>query len=64
MPSWLGLSIDEAAEELRVSPWLVKKMVREGHLPCIPHTGRRVVISRPALRRFVSQEAGPREVAS
>ena len=43
-----ALSINETAELLGVSAWLVKQAVRDGSLPC-RRLGRRVLIPRALL---------------
>lgn len=53
--TYLGLNLEEAAEELRCSEWTVRKLVREGHLPKVPHMGTRIVIPRDAIRRFMRE---------
>jgi excisionase family DNA binding protein len=48
----LTMSVREAAHALGISTSLVYELVRVGRLPGI-RLGRRVVISRSALERFV-----------
>lgn len=52
----LTLTIPEAAEALGISPWLVRRAVRDGTLPHI-QIGRRVLIPRKALDRWLTTSA-------
>lgn len=51
----LSVDADDAAEMLGVSDHTVREWVRLGRLGRIPHTGRRVLIARRELERFVAQ---------
>lgn len=48
------LTQPEVAEILGISPWMVRGLVRNGELKTIPHTGRRVLVARAELERFIA----------
>jgi excisionase family DNA binding protein len=50
----LVLTVAEAAHLLRVSKSHVGELVRRGDLPRLANVGRRVLIPRAALERFVA----------
>lgn len=58
----LTYTVPQAAKVLNVSPTQVRRMVAEGILPTIPGVGRRILISRARLARWV--ETVGSEVAS
>ena len=49
----LTYSISEAARALGLSQWTVKRLIADGLLPLVPHTGRRRLISRKRLAEWV-----------
>lgn len=51
-------TVPEVAEELRLSPAYVYDLVAQGLLPTIKNVGRRKLISRIALERFIEGEQG------
>lgn len=58
--SWLGYSPADAAEAVGVSETTIRRLVAEGHLPVVPHLGRRIVIPIDRLREWVYESAAPR----
>ena len=50
----LVLTVDEAAQLLRVSRVFAYELLNRGELPCI-RLGRRILVPRRALERFVEQ---------
>ena len=53
------LNIPEAAEILRLSPFTVRLFIARGELPIIK-LGRRVLIHRDDLKKFVEERRGIR----
>ena len=51
-------TVPEAARELRLSDAYVYDLVAQGVLPTIKNVGRRKLISRNALERFIEGEQG------
>lgn len=56
----LLLTVKEAANLLRISRNLAYELVAQGRLPSIC-LGRRILIPRHGLERWIVQEAGPPE---
>ena len=56
----LLLTVREAAKLLRISRNLAYELVAQGRLPAI-YLGRRILIPRHGLERWIVQEAGPSE---
>ena len=56
----LLLTVREAAKLLRISRNLAYELVAQGRLPSI-YLGRRILIPRHGLERWIVQEAGPPE---
>lgn len=56
----LLLTVREAAKLLRISRNLAYELVAQGRLPSI-YLGRRILIPRHGLERWIAQEAGPPE---
>jgi excisionase family DNA binding protein len=54
----LTLTVPQAAEVLGISRALAYELVARGELPAL-RLGRRVVVPRRALERFVDDEAPP-----
>ncbi len=46
--------IEKAAELLGISPWTVRKYIRDRKLMAV-HIGRRVLVEQSELRRFIEQ---------
>lgn len=53
-PAPLALSVEEAAGLLGVSTSTIYTVVRQGHLPKVPHMGKSVRIPTIALERFAA----------
>ena len=53
----LVYSINETAEVLGVSEWLVRRLIRRGALPAVRVGDKRVLVSHLALERFVNTQA-------
>lgn len=51
----LGVSVEEAAKMLGISPRKVHELTRSGELPC-KRIGRRVLYSVEVLRQFINGE--------
>ena len=49
------LTIDDVCARLRVSRWLVYDLVREGHLPAVRLTRRRLLFTEQAVEELVRQ---------
>ncbi len=56
----LLLTVKEAAKLLRISRNLAYELVAQGRLPSI-YLGRRILIPRHGLERWIAQEAGTPE---
>lgn len=54
----LAYTTTEAGELSGLSKWTIYRLVEAGHLAKLPHTGRRVLIAKAELERFVSQGVG------
>lgn len=52
----LTWTIPEAAQVLGVSEWTVRRMVAQGVLPLVPHTGRRRLISKKRLEEWLEKK--------
>jgi len=46
------LTVPEAAEYLRISPWTAYERVRSGDIPVL-RMGRRILVSRAALEKLL-----------
>lgn len=55
----LALSASEAAAVLGCSRWHLYRLVEAGHLRKVPHMGRRVIIARAEIERFLDQAVAP-----
>ena len=51
------LTVVEAAEYLRISPWTAYERVRSGDIPVL-RMGRRILVSRAALERMLGARGG------
>ena len=51
-PAPLTFSKSQAADALGVSPTIVSRLIADGHLPRVPHTGTRVLVPRWAVESF------------
>ena len=58
MAEQLAFSITEAANALSVSPWTIRKWVRDGRLKST-RLGRRVVVERAELLRVLAEGINP-----
>jgi len=58
----LTMSIESAGKTLGVSRPHAYKMVKEGKMPGVIQLGRRLVVSRPALMKFL-ENAGSQPVS-
>lgn len=56
-PERLALTVPEAARSIGCGPDLIRRLVKEGHLPTIPTGTRRVLIPVSALRSYVDSAA-------
>lgn len=56
-PPRLALTVPETAKSLGTSPDTVRRLIRAGHLPVVPHMGTRQLIPVAALHEFVSAGA-------
>lgn len=54
MDERLALDIESAAEMISVSPWTIRKWIKQGKLTAT-RLGRRVCITPEALREFVRE---------
>ena len=59
MAEKLAYSVDEAAEALSVSAWLVREEIAQGRIRVV-RFGRRPVIPRWALEERLGMESAPR----
>lgn len=51
----VAVGVTDAARALGVGETTVRDLVASGHLPTVPHVGRRTVIAVAALERFAQQ---------
>ncbi len=51
----MGLSVDELAEELRISRPNAYELVKQSGFPAF-HVGKRLVINRAALQRWMDEQ--------
>lgn len=51
----LAFSVGEAADMIGVSAWTIYRLVEAGDLTKLPHLGKRVLIARVELERFVAE---------
>ena len=54
----LTIGVKDAAASIGISPWTIRKLLRQGKLPFV-RVGRRVLIEPSALERLI--EAGRRQ---
>ena len=54
MTEQITVSIREAADAIGLSPWTVRKMVKNGKLPSV-RINRRVLIETTALRELIDK---------
>lgn len=52
-------TIGEAATALRTSEPTIRKLIEQGHLPVVPHMGRRKVIPVAAIEALATTEWHP-----
>lgn len=50
----LAWTVKETADSLGTSPDTIRKLIRDGHLPTVPHMGTRQLVPVVALEQFVS----------
>ena len=53
-PRPLTYSVPDAAIALGISPDTVRRLIRNGHLPVVPHVGARQLVPVAALEAFVA----------
>lgn len=53
-PRPLTYSVPQAAKALGTSPDTVRRLIRAGHLPTVPHVGARQLVPVAALEAFVA----------
>jgi len=54
MPARVAYSVVDAADQLSLSESEVRRLIRDGLLGRIPHTGKRVLIAHAELVRFAA----------
>ena len=50
----LAYTVHQAAEAIPLSVSMVRKLIRQGVIAPVPHTGSRVLIARSELERYVN----------
>ena len=51
----LSVTVHQAARLIPLSVSMVRKLIRQGVIAKVPHTGSRVLIARSELDRFVNE---------